>query len=356
MTILFPGRKLTSDRGRTATSNTFRDKVVECVATRVDKRHIVHDYAVSRDNAVYVPPQDEDHWLNDLDWSGWIILQLYTPDFKNDRPTGSWILQSEWQLYLDGKLQAVTIEDDRPRKVKLATPAITMQKYGVRVAEAVDDFPGQRRPLEPFREPVRAGTDPHDLYQESRHRNGTNDIGHIARSQFRNHHRRVASESAINYEEPLPSFAPEPPTFRGYDGYGGYTELAPVPREFSEMMDEPPVGGQVYQPQGIPPPAHQTKPAVLRKRSSRRLSQTSSQTQSLEGRRTPPRVRRKLSRSRSHRSLGPPPPLGSPPMGIPPPMGYGSDPFVNPYHDPLSLPARPYYRHPNDNACGCVIC
>lgn len=101
MTILFPGRKLTNDRGRTATSNTFRDKVVECVATRVDKRHIVHDYAVSRDNAVYAPPQDEDHWLNDLDWSGWIILQLYSPDFKNDRPTGSWILQSEWQLYLD---------------------------------------------------------------------------------------------------------------------------------------------------------------------------------------------------------------------------------------------------------------
>lgn len=112
MTILFPGRKLTSDRGRTATSNTFRDKLVECVATRVDKRQIVHDYAVSRDNTVYVPPQDEDHWLNDLDWSGWIILQLYSPDFKNERPTGSWILQSEWQLYLD-------VRDDMGRLVNL---------------------------------------------------------------------------------------------------------------------------------------------------------------------------------------------------------------------------------------------
>ncbi|KAG9019860.1 hypothetical protein FRB90_003451 [Tulasnella sp. 427] len=155
MTILFPGRQLTSDRGRTATSNTFRDKLIECVATRVDKRHIVHDYAASQDNALYVPPQDEDHWLNDLDWSGWVILQLYTPDFKNSRPTGSWFLQSEWQLYLDGKLQAVTIDDDRPRKVKLAAAAITMQKYGLLVSEAADDFLDQRPPLHPLPQSAR---------------------------------------------------------------------------------------------------------------------------------------------------------------------------------------------------------
>ncbi|KAG8962970.1 hypothetical protein FRC00_008242 [Tulasnella sp. 408] len=350
MTILFPGRKLTNDRGRTATSNTFRDKLVECVATRVDKRQIVHDYAVSRDNTVYVPPQDEDHWLNDLDWSGWIILQLYSPDFKNDRPTGSWILQSEWQLYLDGKLQAVTIEDDRPRKVKLAPPAITLQKYGLRVAEAADETPGHRRPIEP----LRASTDPATLYQQTTSRNGATDINQLARSQFRSHHRRVASESMINYEEPIPSFVPEPPTLRDYNGYVGYTELAPVPREF-EMMDSQPICGLAYQFQETPPTSP-AKPAVLRKRSSRRISEDSSRSQSREGRRTPPRVRRKLSRSRSHRSFGAPSPMTPVPTGIPPPMGYASDPFINPYQEPLLLPPRPYHRHAKDNTCGCVIC
>lgn len=102
MTILFPGRKLTTSRGRTAASNTFRENLVQCIAKRIDKRHIVSDYAVSRDNVVYVPPQDEDHWLNELDWTGWVVIQLYTPDLRNDgKPTGSWILQSEWQIYQD---------------------------------------------------------------------------------------------------------------------------------------------------------------------------------------------------------------------------------------------------------------
>ncbi|KIO24358.1 hypothetical protein M407DRAFT_213041 [Tulasnella calospora MUT 4182] len=350
MTILFPGRKLTNDRGRTATSNTFRDKLVECVATRVDKRHIVHDYAVSSDNAVYVPPQDEDHWLNDLDWSGWIILQLYSPDFKNDRPTGSWILDSEWQLYLDGKLQAVSIEDDRHRKLKLAPPAITLQKYGLRVSEAADETLGQRGPFEP----LRANTAPGALYQQTPNRNAATDIGQLARTQFHSHHRRVASESMINYEEPIPLFAPEPSSLRDYNGYVGYTELAPVPREF-EMMDNQPIGGLAYQFQESPP-SNRVKPGVLRKRSSRRLSETSTRSQSQEGRRTPPRVRRKLSRSRSRRSLGPPPPMTPRPTGIPPPMGYNSDPFMNPYQESLPLPPRPYHRHANDNACGCIIC
>lgn len=105
MTILFPGRKL--DTKLSAFTNTkFRDDVTRCIATRIDKRHIVYDYAVSQDNVVFVPTQDENAWLNDMDWSPFVTLKLYQPDFRSDgQVTQNAILQSVWQMHQDVSLK-----------------------------------------------------------------------------------------------------------------------------------------------------------------------------------------------------------------------------------------------------------
>ena len=100
MTILFPGRKAAPPSGYNP--RTFRDAVVRCIATRVDKRSIVHDYAVSPDNVVFVPTQEEAHWAEDSsDWSAYVTLRLYTPDFVEGRMTGNAILHAMWQMYQD---------------------------------------------------------------------------------------------------------------------------------------------------------------------------------------------------------------------------------------------------------------
>lgn len=209
------------------------------------------------------------------------------------------------------------------------------------------------------------------------------DISNIARSQYHNHHRRVTGESA--HQDPQQMYMPEP------NGYGGYSDLAPVPREFTGMGISPMLTGPQQQqsfpnpnpyhdepdsnylsPNPPPPPPPARRPTVLRKRSSRRISNVSvadnRDNLSREGSRTPPKLRRKLSRSSSRRTgaMSPtmiPPGIGGgglPPMGIPPPMmsgpgGFGSpDPYHHPpYITPYSASARPYRR---DSGCGCVIC
>ena len=101
MTILFPGRKLDQDLA-SLSNPRFRDDVIKCIASRIDKRHIVHDYAASQDNVVFVPTQDEDVWANEMDWSGFVTLKLYTPDLQHDgMTTNNAILQSVWQMNQD---------------------------------------------------------------------------------------------------------------------------------------------------------------------------------------------------------------------------------------------------------------
>lgn len=291
--------------------------------------------------------------MNELDWSGFVTLKLYSPDFKMDgKKTGYDILQGEWHLYQDGRVRAVEeSQTTGSGKTRLPPASAYRIRFGLTVGEAADTF-GSTQP-----QPV------------SRSRSELGRGQGQARAQYYNH-RRVFSDPNMGHPGGI-DLAPFDPRYGGEDQRAShfFTAPAPPPRRASggplyppppgiapppgaTQFGFPPPGPRYDQEElgynfqsssmqmpasGPPPPENyyaekppvQRRPTVLtRRRSGSRSRRESASSGSRETKTNT--SRRKLSRRRSGRMSAPPGGSFGPPPG----------------------PMMP----PNDPGCGCIIC